>query len=201
MKTYIYTWLFIAFATPVCAATYNFHYTYDGANAVWDAASDDPLNQVLEVGDSYVLTINAQANKAWNVLSSYQSGLDNAFWVGNSGVRHADVTATQALDGNVVNSEQVTDLLQLYVHAGGQQLSYTAGSVFDQFTLRYTLLAGSDVTTILNRNPGFHGTFLNSPYVDYIDAPDIAAVPLPASLPLLFASFAGLAAYSRRRRA
>lgn len=200
MKTAVLAFLTFAGATPACAATYHFSYDYNGTAALWDTSFDDPLGQVIGVGDSYTLTIHAEANKAWRVLSDFRSGLDNAFLVAGNGVRYADVVAMQMLGGDVIRMEQFGGVLQAYLHTGGQQLSYSAGGVFDRFTLEYTLLEGSVSATILDRDPDFYGSFLSHPQVAYIDFPEIADVPLPASLPLLFGAFAGLVCLGRCRK-
>lgn len=193
--------------SPVAhATTYNFNMTYDGTALSLDPGSDAPDGTVLNVGDSFNISLQAVGANFWHVNSDYNVFVPLSFLVSESATRTADIATSFGLDGSIVGVNTFEPgVSQSFNHAGAQFFNLATGFNFDAVSLSWTLLAiNTGGPTTISAGPNFFegfgqvdAPFFNSPKITY---GSVSAVPVPAALPLLFTAVAGLGALSRKRR-
>ncbi len=198
--------VFAAALSPAAhATTYNFNMTYDGTALSLNPGSDAPNGTVLNVGDSFNISLKAEGTNFWHVNSDYNVLFPLSFLVSEAATRAADIATNFLLDGAGVQSTAQTGVSQSFVHVGAQTFSLASGFDFDEVSLIWTLLAidiGGPSTIVAG--PGFFNgfgqgdaPFVNSPKITYSS---VSAVPVPAAFPLLLTAVAGMGALSRKRR-
>lgn len=194
------------------ASSYNFSYTYDGSSIVQDAGSDTADGTSLVIGDDFTIDVHATAGNAWAVVSDFSDFVPMSYGLTESGDRFVNITTNWLLNGVSQFSQIETSVYQGYVHAGANSWSLSTGLIFDQVILEWELLSVDPVnvgdptpdTIISEVAPDVFSTFAD-PDAPFFNEPtaiefgQIAAVPLPATLPLL-AGAIGLMAFARRRR-
>ncbi len=191
----------LAMPTAAAAATYDFVYDFDGTGLSLASGSDTPSGTSLVIGDVMNIIINAQAGYAWLVDTTHRSSFDASYYVQSGGQRVADMVLTGSLNGVEVFQDNNPNTVQANVHAGGQQFDYTAGDVFDQWSLSWTFKSTTATETIIQSNDFLvNNSIATNNNLSYIQAPDVAPVPVPASLPLLLGAL-GFAGYMSRRKA
>ena len=194
-------------ATGAQAATYNFNLTYDGSNVSYDTGSDIAGGTVLNVGDKFIITLQTAGNAFWRVDSAYINKFAPlTFAMQESADRTANIATDFSRNGSTVNTITDTGIVQSEVHTGAQFWTLATGLEFDTVTLVWDFVAnnplhgGPNTSTISALAQIFifssTNTFYNSSEISY----NTPTVPLPAALPLLAASLAGLGFAGVRRR-
>jgi len=129
------------------------------------------------------------------------SGSTDAYWVTLDGLRFFDTVATDlslfvgTAQEDYVNPTGLTSngtVLPAWIVFSGQ--NFSAGATDTPFSLTFRIGAGQ--TRYLN----LAGASLKGGGILFDATASVAAVPLPAALPLLAAGLGGLALVSRRRR-
>ncbi len=190
-------------ASAANAATYNYGYTYNGSTMVLDASSADPTGQAIAIGDTFTLVLKAQANKAWQANASFRTSFDGSVNVTGCATRTGNMSATRSLNGASGGNTTINPLYQGCVHAGGQNVEYTSGEIFDELTISYTLLDDGGVGTTIQKSGLIFGGFWQNANISYIDVADesVSEVPLPAAGWMLLVGLGGMMAFRRKSAA
>lgn len=201
------------------STTYSFDLVYDGFALSLDGGSDPIDGTVINVGDSFTLSISAAPGGFWATAFDVVNGFVLAALATQEAAnRTGDISTTLSYEGVDVLSTSETGTVGSYVHIGSQLTSVGAGTLFDRFVVEYTLTAidpvifidpdyvsdpnGSLLTTLSGDGLIFGG-FVDPQFdLGYTGAfvYSTAAVPLPATALMLFGGLAMLGGLRLRHR-
>lgn len=167
-----------------------------------------------EVTVDYAVGTNLSVGDTVSGVNQFQAGVDLAAGLYNSFLIHFDPLTASGSDIQTFDFD--TDIVAIIVSNGAgsgnvadgttdqllniSDLVFGVGDTYEQTISRrsegndsITLLSGNSLTVDLRTS----GNFIDNVRV----ITEVAAVPVPASLPLLLAGFGGLAALRKRRKA
>ena len=197
----------LAITTSATATTYNYNMLFDGTITTLEPGSDVPAGSVFYPGDSFNLNVHTAGASFWHVNSNYNVFVPLSFWVEEFGARTVDISTDFRNDGNLVHNITDTGLNQSFIHIGSHFWNFAAGLDFDEIALTWSLLAISPSgPSTIHDDPGFFNgfgqadaPFVKSGKITFTD-PNVSAVPLPATLPLMVTALAGVFGFASRRR-
>lgn len=194
----------VAMSGVASATTHNFNYTFDGTTITQDAGSDTADGTVLNIGDEFIIDLTAEGDAFWKVNSLFNDFVPLSYLISDSATRTASITTSWLLDG-VVQDSLVESTDQSFSHVGAQSWNLASGLMFDEVILSWTFDAIDNAanTVISATSTDFfepfgdsENPFFRAPEISY----EVAAIPLPATLPLLVGAV-GFLGFARRRRA
>jgi PEP-CTERM motif len=208
-------------ATAAWSANYQFDVVYSGGGvATLAPGSQDPLEAVLQPGDTFTWTISALGDNQWTVLNGGNVFPMMAMAVEESAYRTSNFQFDLLNDGQVVLTTTELASVQSLVHMGTNDINLPTGLVFDRWELQYTLISTVEVTS--EEDPENPGTFIEVrggptttspssllPIFGIVDNTLVAnssttvygPVPEPSTWALWLAGAAGLGMAARRRSA
>ncbi len=189
------------------ATTYDYNMLYDGSIIALEPGSDVPAGSVFYPGDSFNLNVHTTGSTFWHVNSNYNVFVPLSFWVDEFGSRSVNISTSFRNDGNLVHNITDIALDQSFIHIGSQFWNFAAGLDFDEIALTWSLLSISPLgPTTIHSDPGFFNgfgqndaPFVKSGKITFTD-PQISAVPIPATLPLMATALAAALGFTSRRR-
>lgn len=185
------------------ATSFNFDYSFDGSSISQTVASETAEGSSLSVGDDFTVRLSTANNDYFDVTNSFQQYLPMTYLLTQGAVRTGNIVSKFYLNGNLVEQINEYNASQQNFHVGAQNWHLNLGLQFDEVVMTYDFLSvsNSSPTVIKGADDFFYAfgsnnlPFFNSPDISYV-----AAVPLPAAMPLLAFAIAGLGWAGRRRR-
>lgn len=196
----------VAWSAPAMATSYHFTVDYSGGGvAALAPGSDNPLNTYLEIGDTFLYTLQALGNGDWSTISSGSVPHLFALYMYQPGWRKIDFTLNLLNDGSSVFTDSENDVVNERVTLGTNSVTLQKGLIFDTFSLYATIIdddfSGNQAYSLLPYYPRNGGPEGNHPDILSFNANGVSTVPEPSTLVLLGAglAWAGLLLVRERR--